>query len=124
MLLTCLEIYVDFPTRFSLNLCFVNEQRTQKESKNINRIYFPFFVFNKIPDFHAFSSISLFFFKSIQPCSSGISQSPNVGLPVVPKVDTTIRAKRLMKEFKEIIKSQSGRAEPIFSVNYSPIIEY
>ncbi|CAO1349880.1 unnamed protein product [Diamesa hyperborea] len=46
----------------------------------------------------------------------GISQSPNVSLPVVPKVDTTIRAKRLMKEFKEIVKSQSGRAEPIFSV--------
>ena len=78
----------------------------------------------KIPDFHFiyFYIPFLFFFntKSIEFYSSGITQSPNVGLPVVPKVDTTIRAKRLMKEFKEIVKSQNGRAEPIFSVNYSP----
>lgn len=44
----------------------------------------------------------------------GISPSPN---NTVPKpVDTTIRARRLMKEYKEIQRLQGLRADPIFTV--------
>jgi hypothetical protein len=49
---------------------------------------------------------------TIAPTSSSKSK-----LPIVPKIDTTIRAKRLMKEFRELQKSQNDRNEKIFSVN-------
>jgi hypothetical protein len=49
---------------------------------------------------------------TIAPSSSGRSK-----LPIVPKIDTTIRTKRLMKEFRELQKSQGGRSDKIFSVN-------
>jgi hypothetical protein len=35
----------------------------------------------------------------------------------VPKFDSTIRAKRLMKELRELQKSQNDRSEKIFSVS-------
>lgn len=43
------------------------------------------------------------------------SNSSKSKLPIVPKIDTTIRAKRLMKEFRELQKSQNDRSEKIFS---------
>lgn len=42
-------------------------------------------------------------------CSHSVAPSGKSSkLPVVPKLDTTIRAKRLMKEFKELQKQLSG----------------
>jgi len=43
------------------------------------------------------------------------SNSSKSKLPLAPKIDTTIRAKRLMKEFRELQKSQDSRSEKIFS---------
>lgn len=44
----------------------------------------------------------------------GVSPSPNNG--VTKPIDTTIRARRLMKEYKEIQRLQSLRPDPIFTV--------
>lgn len=46
----------------------------------------------------------------------GISPSPNNA--VTKPTDTTIRARRLMKEYKEIQRLQSLRADPIFTVSF------
>lgn len=46
---------------------------------------------------------------------SGVSPSPGVSIP--KPLDSTIRARRLMKEYKEIQKIQTARPDPIFTVS-------
>ncbi|GAB0087137.1 Ubiquitin-conjugating enzyme E2Q-like protein CG4502 [Sergentomyia squamirostris] len=47
----------------------------------------------------------------------GVSPSPSAGPVQIPKaIDTTIRARRLMKEYREI-QRQSSRPDPIFTVD-------
>lgn len=47
---------------------------------------------------------------------SGVSPSPNTGVSIPKPLDSTIRARRLMKEYKEIQKIQTARPDPIFTV--------
>lgn len=48
---------------------------------------------------------------------SGVSPSPNTGVSIPKPLDSTIRARRLMKEYKEIQKIQTARPDPIFTVS-------
>lgn len=59
-----------------------------------------------------FNALKFIHSSTIAPTSSSKKK-----LPIVPKIDTTIRAKRLMKEFRELQKSQNERDEKMFSVN-------
>lgn len=46
----------------------------------------------------------------------GVSPASNTSVTIPKQVDTTIRARRLMKEYREIQKIQSLRPDPIFTV--------
>lgn len=48
---------------------------------------------------------------------SGVSPGPNTGVSIPKPLDSTIRARRLMKEYKEIQKIQTARPDPIFTVS-------
>jgi len=53
--------------------------------------------------------------KRIKCSTIAPSNSNKTKLSIAPKIDTTIRAKRLMKEFRELQKSQDDRSVKIFS---------
>ncbi|CRK93325.1 CLUMA_CG006866, isoform A [Clunio marinus] len=53
--------------------------------------------------------------KRIKCSTIAPNNSSKSKLPIVPKIDTTIRAKRLMKEFRELQKSKNDRNEKFFS---------
>lgn len=71
----------------------------------------------RLSTFNGFCGCCIVLIYFIRSSTIAPSNSNKSKLPIVPKVDTTIRTKRLMKEFRELQKSQNNRSEKIFSVN-------